>query len=997
MKVKWTIVLLVAGIVLVGAVSAWGATLEVGPGKTYSTIQAAINAANDGDTVWVANGTYTETLDITKNITLEGESEAGVLIDTSTFNDYGISVSGDLTVTLKDFTVKGPAPAAYGYGIKVSGENADITIHDVTVKDSGRSGIDLNGVARGDLKNITVIDNGGAGLALTDSSNVTVDGITTSGNAWGGMAVYTYGRYYTGGANNIALTGMNSFSEATGLYTEIENYTDPAHPYPITNLNIPTSEFSYTVSSNTHPNVVAYYPNLTTASGAAVAGDPNNAFINDRSTGDFVVVPGLKVQSAVLAAHNGDKVVVEPGTYTEGSIITKDLNLIGSGSGTIIQSPVSLTTFFTTSAKNYPIILVQNSATAAISNLVVDGLGRGNGNYRFVGIAFYNAGGSVDNVEIKGIRNTPFSGAQHGVAIYAFNSDGTPRTLLVQNSNIHDFQKNGMSLNGAGLTVDVHGNTVTGVGPTPIIAQNGIQVGTGAGGTIQGNTVTGIWYTGGYWGSSGILLYAPASGMSVTGNDVVGCQLGIPGYWADNLQILRNNIRGSEWGIDLYETHGAKIHYNAITGSTQAALWTNHPADATLNWWGSATGPAVDTNDDQVADYGGTGGLISATGDFVIFSPWLGIAPDGDPTTPGVQITGPMTIIVAPVGPAPAGGYLNTAIAGANSPNLPYADTIEVKHGTYDASTPITQPVSILSQHGSAANTHLNGNMSLNARNIIIGRMRQGFSIHGNVTVGAGVDTSTIHINWNDIYGMVINNGTGTLDATYNYWDGNTPWTKTTGVVDYYPYLPNPAGVIIGYIDSLHLTPDDAITYANLTNGGLAGPDALTVLQLMHTYGFSQEEAQQLVREYGRVRIHLAMMGASTLHQFSINLLGYGTSAGGGGSILDHQIAGGGGSINGVTLSASYVQGEPVHIAFTLTDPITGKVVTNAIATLSVVKTTPGKSTSLVFWGMIPYNNDVGQYTFNYDTTKLTPGYYDLYIGTSDGQTRQFRIEITAP
>ena len=117
----------------------------------FATIQAGINSVT-ASTVNIANGTYIETLDINKDLTLIGESEAGVIIDASSFSDYGIYASGDYTVTMQNFTVIGPIPATYGYGLKVAGDNANITISDVTVQNSGRSGIDLNGVVFGSPK-----------------------------------------------------------------------------------------------------------------------------------------------------------------------------------------------------------------------------------------------------------------------------------------------------------------------------------------------------------------------------------------------------------------------------------------------------------------------------------------------------------------------------------------------------------------------------------------------------------------------------------------------------------------------------------------------------------------------------------------------------------------------------------------------------------------------------------------------------------------------------
>ena len=53
-------------LVLVVLMAAWASgALEVGPGKTYSTIQAAIDAAADGSEIIIYEGTYVETVAIT--------------------------------------------------------------------------------------------------------------------------------------------------------------------------------------------------------------------------------------------------------------------------------------------------------------------------------------------------------------------------------------------------------------------------------------------------------------------------------------------------------------------------------------------------------------------------------------------------------------------------------------------------------------------------------------------------------------------------------------------------------------------------------------------------------------------------------------------------------------------------------------------------------------------------------------------------------------------
>ena len=168
--------------------NAGGATINVddGGGKDHTTIQAAINAAINGDTVIVFPGLYNEELVIEgKTIILVGED-----MDTTIINGTGSGICLD---------------------IRTSGNN----ISSFSIQ-NGSIGILVNGTDDNHIMDCNCTLNGFAGIALNDSANNTLENNLCNSNEYG-MKIND--SHY----NTIQNNSCNS-NDLSGIHMEYSNW-----------------------------------------------------------------------------------------------------------------------------------------------------------------------------------------------------------------------------------------------------------------------------------------------------------------------------------------------------------------------------------------------------------------------------------------------------------------------------------------------------------------------------------------------------------------------------------------------------------------------------------------------------------------------------------------------------------------------------------------------------------------------------------------------------
>ncbi len=387
-------------------------------------------------------------------------------------------------------------------------------------------------------------------------------------------------------------------------------------------------------------------------------------------------VPGdyLTIQYAVGNATSGDTIVVAAGTYA-GAIVNKNVTIIGaSGGASIITSgvhyggghPTAATAFrldsgsdgatirnFTincnSSASFFFAVFCRGIGEVTIDSLTVNGAVQGISNW----------GGNNWEITNNVLNRTEAAGGGGIGILIGARPPSYPVCSgnLIQNNTIVatataiDYTTPGIT-----LLLDLRYGAYDQLTGTEDLTNNEIldnSVEVYDGVNSVGVEVGVVMDPDDYYNATRIAaMLGKIHDNTIGGNTIDGADLGVYFYTVTNLEVLENEIKNCNQGIHIEGgSSGNTINHNNIFNNLAGLNNTAELVDATLNYWGDASGPSLEGP--------GTGDAVSWN---VTYSPWLGYAFGTTPMTYHVDST----------------GKIQDAIDDANP-----GDTILVYNGTY--------------------------------------------------------------------------------------------------------------------------------------------------------------------------------------------------------------------------------------------------------------------------------------------------------------------------
>lgn len=295
----------------------------VGTGGDYATIQAAIDAVSSGYTIIIKDGTYSENIDVDKQLTILGENGAGrVNITASSAGDHVINITSNY-VNITGCNISGATSSGFA-GIYVQGDNTIL----------------LNNVISGCDQGLYLESSDGA---LIRGNNITgttyslqLKQTAVNNNIYQNSFFGTVKISKTASGNIFSTSGAIAYSFDNGSTSFVGsnrtgNYWSGYSGSDADTIGIGSSVYAIDDNNNDNYPLTDVIGNYTF--GASVPS--SSPFTVGTSGYDFT-----SIQDAVTAANPGYTINVYPGTYEESVTIDKALAIqsVNGASGTILNA-----------------------------------------------------------------------------------------------------------------------------------------------------------------------------------------------------------------------------------------------------------------------------------------------------------------------------------------------------------------------------------------------------------------------------------------------------------------------------------------------------------------------------------------------------------------------------------------------------------------------------------------------------------------------------------
>jgi parallel beta-helix repeat protein len=563
----------------------------------FLTINYAISQANNGDTIIVDVGTYTESITINKDLTFEGPN-AGTLgsaprVAEAIIQDGGVNVSGSNTVTFDGFTISQTnttTPVSLGSNAQVTFQNNIIERNGFTAGSSVRgveisagsgvktisnnlfTGNTAGGLFSGHLtwNSAMYINAAGSTINVTDNvfentrTAINIDdmssGVSLSGNTFdnNGTHLSFGGTTPTTGSYTL---GANDFKAPGSAFINLSN-VDPAFRLDVSAGTLDGTSFNLVPLTDMFlVELATYHRGRYSRNGRVTYVDNNLYVVNYTGTGGPIIDD---INTAISYADANDILNIEDGFFGQSVTVNKSLTLDGQSQAGVVLDGTGFT------GPSSGITITNNVTGVTVQDLTVQNY-TGNGANTSAGIyaPSNNNDLTVNNVTI-----------QDNIMASGFYANGPIENVSITNSTVSNHGPGARGIviwNGLKENITITGNTVSnnsccgielqdGTADVVNISDNVVNVTTGDSGmgltgmsnaTIDNNTVNSA-------GRFGIEIKNPVDAVSVTNNNVTytGTSASTDRDYA-GIAVFRRAYLGGTSGADI--PNGVTLTGNTVS------------------------------------------------------------------------------------------------------------------------------------------------------------------------------------------------------------------------------------------------------------------------------------------------------------------------------------------------------------------------------------------------------------------------------------------------